>query len=300
MIIRLPTDLDRFLESEERIDSILIDLMESAIEIKHLRTLIVSPNASQLRSIAIISTRGSEGGDAAMKILAESSTLGNLVALSASSQGVSPAGMGALAARAWPLEMFQISRTPELGDSGLAALTRAAWLPTLQGLELCSINATSKGWQSFFESVSLPRLVRLVIGTQQTNEVRDPVDEVGDAGIRALTDSSLPSLRVLDVCGAGITDAGVAALATWKGLEQLRRLNLSGNAVTQRGLDALLASPHASGLEMLGISATDCVPTTGSSLDYDGSIMWVGIDEEALARVRAYVHEKLGREIQVH
>jgi hypothetical protein len=178
-------------------------------------------------------------------------------------------------------------------------LAQASWLDSLRSLELCSIGASAHGVEAFFALAALPRLERLALGTDQVKS-SDPEDAIGDRGVLAITRKSPPRLSSLKLSGADISDAGATALANWPGLAGIRSLNLFQNRVTKAGLDALLTSTYATALEELTIGSNPCGASYWTSTDYDGSVAAGGVnDEAALARVREYVEQKLGRAIRV-
>jgi uncharacterized protein (TIGR02996 family) len=58
--------------------------------------------------------------------------------------------------------------------------------------------------------------------------------QIGDAGVRLLTATNLPSLVDLDLSYNDITDFGVADLLDWPLVRQLKRLVLGGNPITDQ------------------------------------------------------------------
>jgi hypothetical protein len=289
-------DVDRFISDASEPRRLTIRFI--AIDLDDLRQIVASPKAAHVRSIYI----SGPFGDEAVNILAEAPNLSSITDLTVSSSSpgeLTPAGLGTLANAQWPLESLTISRNGHLGDEGLRALSRARWLDSLQRLAACSIGATSDGVENFFSVVTLPRLERFALGSDQWR-LLDPKDAIGDRGVTAITRVALPSLSYLKLEAAGITDDGAIALGAWHGLAHIRTLDLSRNAITAVGLEALLASPHARKIEELGIGSNPCGPSYWIASDYDGSITASGVeDDEQLAHITEYVTKKLGHAVRV-
>ena len=63
--------------------------------------------------------------------------------------------------------------------------------------------------------------------------------DLGDAGLAALLESSLPNLERLVLQDVGITDVGAGQLLSWEGLARLQWLDVSGNALSDDTVAAL-------------------------------------------------------------
>ncbi len=138
------------------------------------------------------------------------------------------------------------------GEDEVALLADSPQLATLHVL-------TARGlWASALsELVASPHLGGLKV-------LRFPANNLGNAGLRALTQSAtLTALEELDLSALGrherynhdpiIRAAGMGSLMGWAGLARVRSLNLSGNDVSRDGLRALLRSPHAAAIKDLSL-----------------------------------------------
>jgi uncharacterized protein (TIGR02996 family) len=138
------------------------------------------------------------------------------------------------------------------GDDEVARLADSPQLATLRAL-------TARGlWAgALSELVASPHLGGLKV-------LRFPANNLGNAGLRALTQSAtLTALEELDLSALGrherynhdpiIRAAGMGALMGWAGLARVRSLNLSGNDVSRDGLRTLLRSPHAAAMKELSL-----------------------------------------------
>jgi Ran GTPase-activating protein (RanGAP) involved in mRNA processing and transport len=69
-------------------------------------------------------------------------------------------------------------------------------------------------------------------------------NQIGDAGVVALSVADLPRLRELHLTGNKVTDEGAAALAGAPFLGRLRVLDLADNLLSPGGRVALMSSPY--------------------------------------------------------
>jgi uncharacterized protein (TIGR02996 family) len=114
----------------------------------------------------------------------------------------------------------------------LAALptctSRITWLDLKQG------HVSGKGFASLMEG-RWDRLWRIWA----------PSNALGDGGVQALIDASLPGLRSLNLHGAHLQDRTLARLAAWPGLARLEELNLRGNDLSDDAIAGLLSGAPA-------------------------------------------------------
>jgi uncharacterized protein (TIGR02996 family) len=117
-------------------------------------------------------------------------------------------------------------------------------LPRLRRLRLEFCSLTAAMLAALAEGGTFAGLDELVLSRNSA---------LGEAGMAALTASVAEGPRKLDLAGCGLGDAGLRRLAGWRGLSRVRVLLLGNNDLTDAGLLALAESPHASGLEALGL-----------------------------------------------
>jgi uncharacterized protein (TIGR02996 family) len=159
---------------------------------------------------------------------------------------VGPAGVRALGELplARRLHGLDLSHCP-IGDEGAEELT-APGFATLRRLELpaCSLSPLGGSFLAGAHAPAnppFPDLERLILWG----------NDLGNDGIRRLTRTRWPRLRVLDLRGNHIGDAGGHALAGWRGLAGVRALNLADNQLGPAVARALAESPYVDGIESL-------------------------------------------------
>jgi uncharacterized protein (TIGR02996 family) len=220
-----------------------------------------------------------------LEALAAAPGLARLTRLVLSQSNLSDAAVAALVrGPAFRLEALDLTRN-QVTDAGARALAAAPSLGRLRELTVHSNQLTDEGLRALVQSPSLAALTHLRAGA---DGVTSPLT---DASLRALAQSPCPPrLAALDLEGALVSDAGLAALAGYPHLDDLRRLNLAksatrlpyidaaritdagarvlaslpalaglrwlnlaNNALTDAGAQALLAAPHLAGLGYLNL-----------------------------------------------
>jgi uncharacterized protein (TIGR02996 family) len=179
---------------------------------------------------------------------------------------VSGRGATALAkTRALPaLESLGL-RDNQLDAPGVWVLMHSTTLPRLTDLGLAGNPFGDRGARALAGSPLLPRLLARapVLDLRHTDlgpaGVQDLVagkhlrpvtalwldgNQIGDAGLTALTVAHLPRLRELHLGRNGISDEGALALAGAPLLSRLTLLDLADNGLSPAGAVALMASPY--------------------------------------------------------
>lgn len=134
-----------------------------------------------------------------------------------------------------------------MGPKGAEALATSKALSKLVALDLSSTASAAKSLAPFFSNLALPSLRSLRLASCQLR-----VD--GAKAIAAGTAKQLGGVTTLELDGALLGDAGVAALAKAKGLTGLRKLSLANNSIKGPGLGALAGSRVLASIEDLDLS----------------------------------------------
>lgn len=173
--------------------------------------------SSWLQKLAALGVH-SDIGDEAFSTLVKSKHLQNLVALNASSNGLSNEGIGAIKNALPSLQRLVLTNNP-IGDDGCASL--AAWkhLGNVRTLYLSACEITDDGLAALARSGKLGALEKLTLANN---------DGITDAGIAMLASTRvLPNLRYLELKNLGLQDASGQALAEAK-FPHMKHLDLRG------------------------------------------------------------------------
>jgi hypothetical protein len=136
-----------------------------------------------------------------------------------------------------------VIRGTPLGADGAAAIASSPHLQQLVCLDLRQ--SMGDDLDAFVGAFALPNLRSLVLGGRA----------LPPEAMRTIASSdAFSELVELDLTGADIGDAGVAALAEATHLPALRHLSLHGNGITQAGKEAIAKAPWFSQLESLDIA----------------------------------------------
>jgi uncharacterized protein (TIGR02996 family) len=131
-----------------------------------------------------------------------------------------------------------------LGVGGVRGLTASALLGRLRRLDLASNNFGVSGVEVLVGSGRLDRL-----------EVLDLSGVLGDAGVQALADyRGIYNLTSLSLQGARLRAPGLRSLAASARFPRLTTLDVRANEVGDEGLQALAQSRHLSRLQALDVS----------------------------------------------
>jgi uncharacterized protein (TIGR02996 family) len=122
----------------------------------------------------------------------------------------------------------------DLGTGGLNVLLRSPYLTRVQILDLSFNELCDSGMQLLAQSAALPRLRSLAL----TDNGR-----IGAPGLKLLAESPhLAGLRVLDVSGNDVSDAGVRAVVRSRFLTRLHTFRVHGNRIGDAGVAELAGS----------------------------------------------------------
>lgn len=156
-----------------------------------------------------------------------------------------------LAASSLPLEHLHFGET-RLSPETAPALAALGIAKPITRLSLEHNDLGPKGTSAIFRDPSTWRHLR---------DLDLSSNEIGNAGLTALSAASLPELRRLRIAHNPETkkglvdDAGAVKLAASEGLGRLEILDLSCQALTAAGVAALVTSPHLSSLRDLTLTA---------------------------------------------
>jgi uncharacterized protein (TIGR02996 family) len=210
-----------------------LDLSDNAIGVDGLRALASSPYLQSLRHLGL---SGNAIEPAWGDILAASPFLTGLTSLTVSGADESDFG--------------------QLGDEGVTALVASPNCANLTRLNLSHSGVGDRGAEVVARRPHLANLTDLGLFRSR----------IGPEGAAALADSALlAGLTYLSLGGNRLGDSGAIALAAAPGATGLYFLDV-GWGVGQAGAEALLRSPHLSGLCYLGAARLSCDPVTLAGL----------------------------------
>jgi len=149
-----------------------------------------------------------------------------------------------------------------VNDEGAAALAASPLLAQLEVLELWGTGVGPEGAAALFAAPSLGRLRHLALAATAYR-----ANPIGPRGAAALAGARLDRLHTLELGGAAIEDAGLAALAAAPWLASVEVLDLEENHLTDHGLRALARSPGAAGLTQLSIGRNQASAATLAELE---------------------------------
>jgi uncharacterized protein (TIGR02996 family) len=154
--------------------------------------------------------------------------------------------LAALAANPATESLAELDVNEGFDDAVAAALASTPAFAKLRTLSTYRHTLTAAGVGALFNSPHLAGLTELVLPGWYAEE-----------GARAIAESRPHfRLRKLVMYGAPMTDAGVALVADWPGLESVRSLNIGGRCEVI-GPRALARSPHARNLRELDLGLSN-------------------------------------------
>jgi hypothetical protein len=167
-----------------------------------------------------------------------------VLSLGHSEQWVS--GIPALAANAAAESLAELDVHEGLDDASAAVIASAPAFSKLRAFRAYRHTVTPAGVRSIFNSPHLSGLTELTLPAWY-----------GEEGARVIAETRPKfRLRKLVLYGAWMTDAGVALIANWPGLETVRSLSIDGECEVV-GPRALASSPHAANLRELDLGQSD-------------------------------------------
>jgi uncharacterized protein (TIGR02996 family) len=184
------------------------------------------------------------------------------------------AGLRSLQIEVYTAEPVEEGPVAALGDSphlsGLRSLRIKAWLDEgamrvlwrpgslagLTSLELATPGirfyaSCQAGLDDLGDGAAMPALERFVFARPHHLSMH----KGGDAALAVARAVCWTGLRVLDLSGANVSDAGVVALAEAPHLSRLARLSLAGCRMSDAGAEALATSPHLRSLASLDLTS---------------------------------------------
>jgi uncharacterized protein (TIGR02996 family) len=161
------------------------------------------------------------------------------------------------------LRVLHVSSSKGVTDAAVAALASSPYLACSDGLDIYGTALTDAAAQALAAAPRAACLTRLTIVG----------NELGNQGLEAVIESPhLGALRELTI-GARITDPGAAMLAASPASARLRRLDFSYNRqLGVRGAEALAASEHLSGLQVLSLCDTRIGPRGALALIHSSQL----------------------------
>jgi uncharacterized protein (TIGR02996 family) len=169
-------------------------------------------------------------------------------------------GLPAAALLSQAATLFRAAPIRELklyGSGGLwHDLGSCTWLGRVRTLDLEKNDLGDVDLEALAGSPHLGELATLLLWHNQ----------VGDPGLLALLQASLPRLTRLDLSSNLITDLGAGALARSPLLALLNMLDLTANQVTDAGALALAGSPRAAKLNLLELAKNPITLATQNTL----------------------------------
>jgi uncharacterized protein (TIGR02996 family) len=149
-----------------------------------------------------------------------------------------------------------------VNDEGAAALAASPLLAQLEILELWGTGIGPGGAEALFGAPALDQLRHLALAATVYE-----ANPIGPRGAQALARARLARLTTLELGGAAIEDAGLAAIAAAPWLAHVETLDLDDNQLTDHGLRALARSPYAAGLTQLSIGRNQALARTIAELE---------------------------------
>ncbi len=135
----------------------------------------------------------------------------------------------------------------DLGDEGLTALAGAPHLASLEELDI----GDQEGGNSYGIG---PVGVRAITSSPSLSGLRVLNlcgNRVSDISAAMIANAPLPKLETLHLCGCGLTEVGLRALAGSKTLKGLKTLTLDLMNLTLPTVEEVIASPVTGGLDFL-------------------------------------------------
>jgi uncharacterized protein (TIGR02996 family) len=178
--------------------------------------------------------RGAVGDEGFAQLCASSATAG-LHALNVNDNELGADALAELGGGLPRCTTLVLSGNP-VGDEGLAGLRRWEHLAQIETLYLSRCEISAEGIETLLDGLALPRLDKLCLTDN---------DDLGDAGAAAIAAraAGLPKLRHLEVMNTGISEAGIQALAQAK-LPSLRRIDARRNYLDDELDDRLAGDPR--------------------------------------------------------
>lgn len=228
-----------------------------------LAQLAACPHLSRIAKLALETTAL---GDSHLAMLGGSPHLAGLRSLAiAGNYSYTPKALAKLLQDLPALDALHLTAFGQSGRRVAEALASAPGLAKLASLDLSYHSLDAKGVAAVLASKHLAgvRELRLSLGFDYDEEhghapdrLRFPLKD-GERVAAALAKGSFPRLRLLDLTGCSVGDAGVAAVADARRFPALRQLVLESNGVTRAGLRVLADSAVGRQLVYLSLGFDD-------------------------------------------
>jgi hypothetical protein len=220
-----------------------IDLSGNAMGDSGADALAASPFVANLTTVELA---GNDLTDRGLVALGTSPHLAHLTEFHVAGGSYGEAGAASVSGSAFAPALRSLDMRFSGLDANAARALSPARFPALKALALSSNPLGAEGLGALIATEWFAHLERFFGGNCG----------LGDAGARALSDIAVTSLKVMDLGGNEITDAGVIALARSQALANLTRLSLGNNPFGLPGVKAL-AEVNLPALEELDVSGID-------------------------------------------